>query len=147
MGKAMVSLHKFKKTMETGSKKERDELIKIEGETSLLIEIEDIRDELNIISTILKEQESVINSFLPLCHRKYIDPNAHKRWEGMVRQSVKRQMKDVSKMEEQAKSAYNTVISGLHHLCCSLIILAHLCGGPQVKASQRIRSPFGQRAS
>lgn len=130
--------------MKAGNKKQRDDIIKIEGETSLLIEIEDIRDELNIISMILREQDSVTDSLVSSLSEETSDSGnpgsseAYNSWKGIVRQSVKRQINDVLKMEEQAKRAYNTVVSLLYHLCDALIISAHICRRPQVKASQCI---------
>lgn len=115
----MLSLNNFKKTFESGNKKQREDLIKIEGETGLLIEIEDIRDELNIISMILREQDLVTDSLVSSLSEETTvsgdsgSSDAHNSWKGTVRRSVKRQINDVLKMEEQAKRAYNTVISPL----------------------------------
>jgi hypothetical protein len=154
MEKAISSLITFKTTFISKDKKIRDGLINIEQETGLLIEIEDIRDELNIISMILKEQELIAKSLsevLPTDPKEEDGLKTSETYEGWRRELlevIRKQTKHIAKMEEQAKRTYDTVSPFAHtYQCGQLNFSAHSYRGPQVKTSQRLRGTLRTRTS
>ncbi|KAI2639228.1 hypothetical protein GGS21DRAFT_488139 [Xylaria nigripes] len=96
-----------------------DALLDIVGETSLLAEIKDIRDELGIIVGILEAQLQTINYLEGFMTEELRDKSSRRNAEGVVSEIRRRtgqqrrdldvKLKDVNRMDRQAESLYNSL--------------------------------------
>jgi hypothetical protein len=88
-----------------------DQLLDIEEETALLKELKDIRDELNIISMILKHQVSVLNDLEAAIAGEHEDLlEVTKRFREQ-KKMIDVHIKDVDRMDKQADAIFKSVRS------------------------------------
>ena len=90
-----------------------DRLLDIGQETDLLAEAKDIRDELNMISTVLQHQQNVLADFQDVIaeiyhgqHRSQYDMK--KRFKDQQR-TIDMHLKDISRMDKQAERIYASI--------------------------------------
>ncbi|KAG8530261.1 uncharacterized protein KY384_004762 [Bacidia gigantensis] len=93
-----------------------DTLLDIGKETSLLAEAKDIRDELNMISMVLKHQSTILDEMKDnlIDSTKSNDPHRRKESEikkrfGDLKKVVEVHLKDVDRMDRQAESIYTSL--------------------------------------
>lgn len=131
-----------------------DTLLDIGEETNLLAETKDIRDELNMISMVLKHQVSVIDDLKHALLEEAKGPQ-NQQQQSEINKRFREQhkvidvhLKDVERMDKQADSIYTSVRHlELHQMDIMLIVAAHPPPRPQAKTCERIRSPVRKRSS
>ena len=131
-----------------------DTLLDIGEETALLAETKDIRDELNMISMVLKHQLSVLDD-LANALLEELRGNHNQQKQADVRKRFREQhkvvevhLKDVERMDKQAEGIYTSVrTSLLRKWDISLTDTADSPTRPQTEARQCIRGPLCQRSS
>lgn len=98
-----------------------DTLLDIGEETALLAETKDIRDELNMISMVLKHQVSVLDDMMNAL-LKEAEGSPNQQLQSEIKKRYREQhkvvevhLKDVERMDKQAEGIYTSVGRGLHH--------------------------------
>ena len=97
-----------------------DTLLDIGEETALLAETKDIRDELNMISMVLKHQISILDDMMWALldetkgpHNQLMQSEIKKRFREQHK-VVEVHLKDVERMDKQAEGIYTSVGPSLH---------------------------------
>ena len=92
-----------------------DTLLDICEETSLLAETKDIRDELNMISMVLKHQQAVLDDLSNAMFQELKDNHNQQKYAEIRRRYreqlklIEMHLKDVDRMDRQAEGIYTSV--------------------------------------